>query len=302
MPPVDTGYDFTDGLWAFFSQFLTSTQASPRIVSQPVNNIQVSGQAASFWVSAAGAAPLHYQWQKNGVDIAGSTSNSFTTPATSLADNGATFRAMVRNGSGSVTSAPATLTVNTPPAGPTITTQPADQKATAGRPASFTVAGAGTQPPRYQWKKNGVNIDGATAASLTIPAAISPDSGASFTVVVTSQAGSVTSRRATLTVVSAAGAPVILENPERARVLVNRTATFSVTARSASKMSYQWQKGPFGGNLQDIAGATAATYTTPPTSLADHLTLFRCVVSNQQGNATSASEMLFVTAGTGGRE
>ena len=66
-------------------------------------------------------------------------------------------------------------------------------------------------------------------------------------------------------------------------------------------MSYQWQKGPFEGNLKDIPGATEAAYTTPPATLADHLTLFRCVVSNAAGNATSASEMLFVTAGAGGR-
>jgi poly(3-hydroxybutyrate) depolymerase len=198
-PAIDTGYDFTDGLWAFFSQFLTRTQSSPRIVSQPVDNVQVSGQAASFWVSATGSAPLHYQWQKNGVNIAGATANWYTTPPASAVDNGAAFRAVVRNGSGSATSEPATLTVKAPSAGPTITTQPADEKAAAGRPASFKVAAEGDQPLHYQWMENGVNIDGATDVSLTMPAAVLPDSGASFTVVVTNAAGSVTSRRATLT-------------------------------------------------------------------------------------------------------
>ncbi len=61
-------------------------------------------------------------------------------------------------------------------------------------------------------------------------------------------------------------------------------------------MSYQWQKGPFLGNMMSIPGATAATYTTPTNTLADHLTLFRCVVSNTAGSTTSASEMLLVTA------
>jgi len=61
-------------------------------------------------------------------------------------------------------------------------------------------------------------------------------------------------------------------------------------------MSYQWQKGTLTGNMADIPGATAATYTTPPTTLADHLSLFRCVVSNAAGSTTSASELLFVTA------
>jgi hypothetical protein len=48
--------------------------------------------------------------------------------------------------------------------------------------------------------------------------------------------------------------------------------------------------------MVNIPGATNATYTTPVTTLADHLTLFRCVVSNAAGNATSANEMLFVTS------
>jgi hypothetical protein len=294
-PAIRTGYDFTDGLWAFFSQFLGNTQSSPKIVSQPVGNVQFSGQPASFWVAATGAAPLRYQWQKNGVDLPGATANWLTTPGAALADNGATFRAVVRNGSGTAVSAPAALKVIAPPAGPTITAQPADQTVAAGQPARFAVTATGASPLRYQWRKNGVDIAGAKAASLTIPAAISPDSGASFTVVVADGAGSVTSARATLTVTPAPGAPVILKNPERARVLANQPATFSVTASSASPMSYQWQKGAHSGNMADIPGATAAAYTTPPAALADHGTLFRCVVSNRSGNATSASELLAVS-------
>ncbi len=143
-PSVSTGYDCTDGMWAFFSQFLTSTQAAPKIVSQPVNNIQLSGLPASFWVVATGNPPLTYQWQKNGVDIPGATSNWYTTPPTTTADSGATFRAVVRNGSGSATSTTATLTVKAAPADPQITTQPADQTVMAGQPVTFTVVATST--------------------------------------------------------------------------------------------------------------------------------------------------------------
>jgi poly(3-hydroxybutyrate) depolymerase len=73
LPRVQTGYDCTDGMWAFFSQFLTSTQAAPKIVSQPVNNYQASGLPASFRVSATGNAPLSYQWEENGTNIPGAT-------------------------------------------------------------------------------------------------------------------------------------------------------------------------------------------------------------------------------------
>jgi poly(3-hydroxybutyrate) depolymerase len=307
VPTVSTGYDCTDSMWAFFSQFLTSTQAAPKIVSQPVNNIQLSGQPASFWVVATGNSPLTYQWQKNGVDIPGATANWYTAPATTLADNGATFRAVVTNGSGSATSTATTLTVRAAPTDPQITTQPADQTVTAGQPATFTVVATSTpsqsqrgpvsQPPlTYQWTKNGMNIVGATAATLTIPAALTADCGALFRVVVSSPSGSITSTGATLTVKSAPGAPIIITDPARVRVLAGQTGTWSVTAWSLTPMSYQWQKGDFLGNMADIPGATGVTYTTPPTTLADQHTLFRCVVANAAGGTTSDTEMLFATA------
>ena len=88
----------------------------------------------------------------------------------------------------------------------------------------------------------------------------------------------------------------MLANPERAQVLAGRKASFSVTAWSPSPMTYQWQQGRLTSNMADIPGATESTYTTPVTALADHLTLFRCVVSNPAGSVTSASEFLFVTA------
>jgi len=67
-------------------------------------------------VTASGTAPLSYQWQKNGVNIAGATSASYTTPVTTTADSGSTFTVVVSNSVGSVTSSTATLTVNPAPA------------------------------------------------------------------------------------------------------------------------------------------------------------------------------------------
>ncbi len=293
-PAVETGYDFTDGMWAFFSQFLTAGQDAPKIVSQPVNNVQSSGQQASFWVAATGSSPLSYQWQKNGADIPGATANWLTVPA-APADNGATFRAVVRNDAGVVTSPSATLTVTAAPNGPVVTAPPADQAVAAGQPATFTAAADGDPPLRFQWQKNGVDIAGATGAVLSLPAAIAADSGANFSVVVANAAGSVSSARAMLTVTTPPGAPILLANPARVRVRTGGAGAFSVLAWSASPMTYQWQKGTFTGNMADIPGATGASYAIPSGALADHLTLFRCVVANAAGNAVSASEMLFVT-------
>ncbi len=85
---------------------------TPYITTQPGNQVVTSGQTATFSVSANGAAPLSYQWQKNGANISGATSPSYTTPATTTADSGELFRVKVSNTAGTVTSNSATLTVN----------------------------------------------------------------------------------------------------------------------------------------------------------------------------------------------
>ena len=85
---------------------------APYIIAQPVNQTVTAGQTATFSVIAAGTAPLAYQWQKNGANIAGATAASYATPVTTTADSGEQFRVAVSNSAGSVTSMPATLTVS----------------------------------------------------------------------------------------------------------------------------------------------------------------------------------------------
>lgn len=65
---------------------------------------------------------------------------------------------------------------------------------------SVTATGSGVT---YQWRKNGVNISGATSSTLTITDPLLSDDGAQFQVVLTNEAGSVTSTTATLTVIPA---------------------------------------------------------------------------------------------------
>jgi len=84
---------------------------APTITTQPEDQSVTAGQTATFSVTAAGTATLSYQWQRNGVDLAGATSSSYTTPTTTSADSGATFRVIVTNSIGSATSSSVTLTV-----------------------------------------------------------------------------------------------------------------------------------------------------------------------------------------------
>jgi hypothetical protein len=89
-----------------------TVNAPPSITTQPASKAVFAGQTASFSVSATGTAPLTYQWNKGGTAIGGAASASYTTPATTTADNGAQFTVTVNNGAGNITSAAATLTVN----------------------------------------------------------------------------------------------------------------------------------------------------------------------------------------------
>src|SRR5258707_985286 len=189
-----TGVNFTD----------TTASAAPTITTQPGNQTVTAGQTATFTVVATGTAPLTYQWQKNGVNVSGATAASYTTAATTTADSGTTFRVVVNNTAGTVTSAAATLTVTAATVTPTITTQPANQTVTTGQTATFSVAATGSAPLSYQWNKNGAAIAGATSSRYTTAATTSSDNGFSFAVAVSNSAGKVTSNAATLTVNAAA--------------------------------------------------------------------------------------------------
>jgi glucose/arabinose dehydrogenase len=122
---------------------LFTANSAPSITSHPTSVTVSAGQPASFTVAASGTAPLRYQWQRNGANIANATSPTFTLPSTTTADNGAMFRAVVSNDFGSVTSNAATLTVlsNSAPTG-TISSPVNGTSYRGGQ--TFTFAGSGS--------------------------------------------------------------------------------------------------------------------------------------------------------------
>jgi glucose/arabinose dehydrogenase len=122
-----------------------SGNVAPSISAHPISRSTSVGGSATFVVGASGSAPLSYQWQRNGVNITGATASAYTVSNAQLTDNGAAFRAVVKNGSGSVTSNAATLTVlnNLVPTA-TITSPVAGFKYNAGQTIFFS--GSGTDP------------------------------------------------------------------------------------------------------------------------------------------------------------
>jgi Carbohydrate esterase, sialic acid-specific acetylesterase/Immunoglobulin I-set domain len=84
------------------------------ITAQPANLKVTELQPASFSVTATGAAPLSYQWRRNGITVAGATSATLKITSALAADHGAKYSAVVTNSTGSVTSTEAVLTQELP--------------------------------------------------------------------------------------------------------------------------------------------------------------------------------------------
>lgn len=88
----------------------TTIVVSPSIIDHPADQSVLSGESTTFQVLAEGSQPLSYQWQRDGVDIPGATSPSYTTPPLTTGDD-ALFSVTVINSAGTVTGRDAQLTV-----------------------------------------------------------------------------------------------------------------------------------------------------------------------------------------------
>jgi sugar lactone lactonase YvrE/ribosomal protein L30E len=184
-----------------------------------------------------------------------------------------------------------TITVTGPPSNtaPTFTTQPTSQAVTVGTSVTFTAAADGTPAPTYQWKKENVNISGATNSTFTIASVAAGDAG-SYTIVATNSAGSATSNAAMLTVNPAPVAPAITSHPASQTVTLGSSVTFTAAASGSPTPTYQWRK-----NSTNINGATGTSYTITAVATADSGS-YTVVATNTAGSATSNAATLTTVA------
>lgn len=260
--------------------------SKPVITTQPTSKTVVAGQKVSFKVVASGTPAPSYQWYQNGVIILGATSDNYTIPTTDIRDNDAQFSVVVKNLLGSQTSSVANLNISSMP---TITIQPTSQTCIANQSASFRVGASGSPEPRFQWRRNGINIVGASENSYTISTTSADDNGANYSVMVFNSVGSVISEEAPLNVWSI---PVITSNPVGSTVTEGNSAYFSVVASGTPAPTYQWQK-----NNLDIPGATGVNFTTPSLSSHDDGARYTVNVKNTVGSVSSIPAILTVLSG-----
>ena len=180
--PVERTYTFVSG------------SLSPFITSPPADQTVVAGASVTFRAAAIGTPPPAYQWEKDGVPLAGATTATLSFVAVTTADAGR-YTLVATNPSGTA-SASATLTVRT---APVIITAPSSQTVFTGDGVTLRVTATGVPTPTYQWRKNGGILNGATNATLAFASAATSDTGR-YDVVVTNLIGSVTSPAAMLAV------------------------------------------------------------------------------------------------------
>ena len=243
---------------------------SPAIVDQPVGGDVCSGNSYTFTVNATGSN-LSYQWQHDGNNISGATSNTYTINNATTSDAG-NYTCVISNSCGSVTTQVAQLTVSD---AVSITSQPQGDTLCEGSGFSVSVGATGNALT-YQWRLNGNDIPGANNQTYVINSVSTSDAG-DYSCVVSNACGSVESNTATLVVNPL---PTISSQPQGGNICEGSDWTFNIVA-NGSNLTYQWQH-----NGNNISGATSNVYSITNATTNDAGT-YNCLISGDCGTISS---------------
>ncbi|GHT40066.1 hypothetical protein AGMMS49965_07750 [Bacteroidia bacterium] len=200
-----------------------------------------------------GIGAVRYQWLRNGVNIIGANSQTYTLVTD---DVGSRITVVVTRAgyTGSVTGGPSAVVVLPTLTGAVaITGDPEVSQTLTANIISLNNGGSGTIS--YQWRRQGNNIGGRTASTYTLVAA---DTNYTITVAVrcTGYVGEVIGGPTAVVVPTPAltGTVTIDGDPEVREILTANTSLLNGSGSRA--LSYQWQR-----NNVNITGATGQIYT-----------------------------------------
>lgn len=219
-----------------------------------------SGSSTTFTATPinGGSAPT-YQWYKNGAVITGQTAATYTAVSSTTGDS--IYVVMTSNASPCLIGSPATSNIITlvgTTVTPTVAITSTASSICTNASVTFSILNSsnmGTNPT-YQWKKNGVNINGATGSTYTSNA-LTTGSSITLTMISSLDAGclTVTTVTSNARVITVNPPTAITTAPVAVNVCANQPASFTVVA-TGSSLTYQWYK-----NGVLITGATSATYS-----------------------------------------
>lgn len=140
-----------------------------------------------------------FVWKKDGVVLrtsANSSSDTFAIPAVARTDTGA-YWVELTNGAGTASSAIVPVVVSPSAVLPAITIQPVAAQLSAGGNLILSVAANAGSSARYQWRKDGVDIPGATGSIYGKVSQNTTEAG-HYSVLVTNEAGATLSQLASV--------------------------------------------------------------------------------------------------------
>ncbi|MEM7165196.1 MAG: immunoglobulin domain-containing protein [Planctomycetota bacterium] len=224
-----------------------SVDPLPIVTVQPLDQVDCVGGLLELNVAVSATPPVSYQWRRAGVPIPGATGDVLTIGAATVADAD-DYDVVVTDLCGSVASAVATVTVQEPP---TIPVGPTTTEVCLGGEATLSVVATGASPLTYQWRKDGVALNGATAAELTVSLFGIGDVG-NYDVVVQNGCGAATSAAAMLSI--AASVAIVSSPAPNTTACSGDPLTLSVVATGTPPLTFQWFK-----NGSALPTQTAAT-------------------------------------------
>ena len=228
--------------------------AAPTVTTPTIAGTAQEGQTLTASASSGQSDnPVSYQWQQDGVNIAGATGATYVVRE---GDEGHKLDvvATATNEQGLTATAISAPTGTVLDAAPTVTTPTIAGTAQEGQTLTASASsGRSDNPVSYQWQQDGVNIAGATGAIYVVREG---DEGHKLDVIATAA----NDNGVTVSAASAATSAVLDAAPTVTTPTIARTAqegqTLTASASSGQSdnpVSYQWQQ-----DGVNIAGATGA--------------------------------------------
>jgi len=261
----------------------------PTITLQPQSQVVNTNTTVTFTVAANGSGPVRYQWQFNGVNIAGATNTSLTLSNVNLSHEG-DYRVLTTDDVTTGASQVARLTVRVPP---TVLVGLRGVTNVVGSTVTLSITASGSVPMGFSWRKGAVIITNivlmTTNSSFTILNAQTNDS-ATYRCVITNSGNFAPGILSQAPVVILAP-PVLTNLPASQIVEPGANVTFTSGASGSGPLYYRWQ---FEGS--DIVNATNTSLSLTNVQLANQ-GVYRVIVTNLVG---SASSLATLTVGTPG--
>ena len=296
-------------------QYVGSTLS---ISAQPADTTIISGQTATFSVTAASTddVTLTYQWEEssdNGstwTTITGETNSTLSLSGIQTPASNTGYQYRVQVSSTSATNAPLTSNVailTVTQGSITVDTQPTSQTVNEGSDATFSVAISTNSglAITYLWEKSDdqgttwTTVAGETSSSLTVSSTVYADDNDDYYRVTGSipGLGSIVANAVILTVQRTLA---IDTQPTDQTVYDTQNATFSVaTTVSSGTATYQWEESTdSGANWSTISGAVNNSYTISNAATSASGNQYRVIVSlvGSAGDITSDAATLTVNA------